>query len=53
MIKFHVIDALYNKGQKDVTVKTTTTRGVKTAETDDAGMVPLGPFIPGKDNDLF
>ena len=47
-VKFHVIDALYNKGQLGLPVKTTTTRGVMTETTDEAGFAHLGPFIPGE-----
>jgi hypothetical protein len=47
-VKFHVIDALYNKGQLGIPVKTTTTRGVMTETTDEAGCAHLGPFIPGE-----
>ena len=47
-IKFHVIDALYNKGQLGLPVKTTTTRGVMTETTDEAEFAHLGPFIPGE-----
>jgi len=47
MIKFHVIDALYNKGIESATVKTTISSGEKSGSTDEGGFVTIGPFTPG------
>ena len=46
-IRFHVIDALYNKGMKSVPVKTTTHGEEKTVTTDEEGFAPIGPFHEG------
>jgi len=49
MIKYHVIDALYNKGMESVEVKNTAaTNGLKSGLTDAGGFVYLGPYAPGE-----
>lgn len=48
MIKFHVIDALYNKGLEGVEVKTTVSSGLKSEITDAGGFATIGPFVPGE-----
>ena len=47
-IKFHVIDALYNKGMAGIEVKAKTAEGEKTKVTDEGGFAPIGPFVPGE-----
>merc|ERR1739848_656100 len=48
-IKFHVINALYNKGIESVTVKATgSSQGLLSEVTDAGGFATIGPFVPGE-----
>merc|ERR1712008_561094 len=48
-IKFHVINALNNKGIEAVTVKATgSSQGLLSGITDEGGFATVGPFVPGE-----
>ena len=48
-IKFHLINALYNKGIENVAVEGTgSIQGLKSVATDAGGFAELGPFVPGE-----
>lgn len=48
-IKFHVINALNNKGIESVTVKATgSSQGLLSEVTDEGGFATVGPFVPGE-----
>ena len=48
MIKFHVINALFNKGIKSVEVNGKISSGAKKNVTDAGGFATMGPFVPGE-----
>jgi len=49
LIKFHLINAIVNKGIESVPVQATgSIQGLKSAATDAGGFAELGPFVPGE-----
>ena len=48
-IKFHLINAMSNKGIESVPVEATgSVQGLKSITTDEEGFAEVGPFIPGE-----
>ena len=48
MLKYYVINALYNKGLQDATVKSNMSTGEQVTKTDASGFATLGPYYPGE-----